>query len=642
MKKLGFVRVGSIVNKLVLADPISNANELVRMIKVAHKKGISIVSTPELSLTGYTCGDLFLQDKLLDEAESGLEIVLKETANIDIISLIGMPVRVDNQLFNCGVVICKGKILGVIPKTYIPNYAEFYEKRWFASSLNLLSREVALCGQRVLISTNLLFRDKSKKNICFGVEICEDLWTVYPPSDHHAVNGATIIFNLSSSNEMIGKNEYRNNLVSMQSAKTMSAYVYASSGVMESTSDVLFSGASMIYENGTLLKKNDRFQIESELIYTDVDVDKLANERIRNASYMGKLMDDYYDIIEVEVNDTNVFERNYKEYPFVPSNKAHRDERCQEIFTIQATALARRLIQLNYPKCVIGISGGLDSTLAFLVIVEAYKKLGLDMKNIIGVTMPGFGTTGRTYNNACKFVNEYGATLKEVSIKEASIQHMKDIGLPEDDRSVTYENIQARERTQILMDIANMENGFVIGTGDLSELALGWCTYNGDHMSMYAVNSSIPKTLVRYLVDWVADNSDEGKKQVLKDILDTPISPELLPPDKAGNILQQTESSIGPYVLHDFYLYHFLRYGASPKKIYFLAKETFKGKFDNETIKKWLKVFVKRFFTQQFKRNCVPDGIKVGSISLSPRGDLRMPSDASYAIWLKEVEELDD
>ena len=641
MKDLGFVRVGSIVNKLALADPINNAKEIVKMIKEASKKGVAIVSTPELSLTGYTCGDLFLQDKLLDEAEKGLEVILNETSKLNIISLIGMPVKVDNQLFNCGVVISKGKVLGVVPKTYIPNYAEFYEKRWFASSLNLLSYEVTLVGQNVPISTNLLFRDKNKKNICFGIEICEDLWAVYPPSNHHAINGATIIFNLSSSNEMIGKKEYRNNLVSMQSAKTMSAYVYASSSVMESAADLLFGGASMIYENGSLLKENERFQIESNLIYADVDVDRLANERIRNASYMGKLMDNYYKVIEIDVNDTKSFERNYKEYPFVPNDKDYRDGRCREVFTIQAMALARRLIQLNYPKCVIGISGGLDSTLAFLVVVEAYKKLGLDMKNIIGVTMPGFGTTGRTYNNACKFVKEYGATLREVSIKEACLLHMKDIGLPEDDRSVTYENVQARERTQILMDIANMENGLVIGTGDLSELALGWCTYNGDHMSMYSVNSSIPKTLVRYLVDFVADVSDEEKKKVLKDILDTPISPELLPPDKAGNILQQTESSIGPYVLHDFFLYHFLRYGASPKKIYFLAQETFKEKFDNETIKKWLKVFVKRFFTQQFKRNCVPDGVKVGSISLSPRGDLRMPSDASYNIWLKEVEELD-
>ena len=395
----------------------------------------------------------------------------------------------------------------------------------------------------------------------------------------------------------------------------------------------------MIYEDGHRLAENKRFDLNSNLIYADVDVDKLSNLRMKNGNYFDK-SDNLYHVIDVEVSDTNKFDRIYKEYPFVPSCDKERNVRCEEIFKIQASALARRLIQLNYPKCVLGISGGLDSTLAFLVIVEAYKMLGLDMKNIIGVTMPGFGTTGRTYNNACKFVREYGATLKEVSIKEGALLHMKDIGLDVNDRSVTYENIQARERTQILMDIANMENGFVIGTGDLSEAALGWCTYNGDHMSMYNVNCDIPKTLVRYLVSYVADNTEGEKQKVLKDILDTPISPELLPPDQAGNILQQTESSIGPYVLHDFFLYHFLKYGATPKKIYFLAQYTFNGKFDNETIKKWLKVFVKRFFTQQFKRNCVPDGVKVGSIGLSPRGDFRMPSDASYNIWLKEVEEL--
>ncbi len=641
MKKYGFVRVGSIVNKLALADPNSNAKEIVRMIKEAEKKDVAIVSTPELALTGYTCGDLFFQDKLLAEAKEGLKVILDETSKLNIISIIGMPIKLDNQLFNCAVVLSKGKILGIVPKTFIPNYAEFYEKRWFASSLNLLSNEVNLLDQTVPISPKLLFKDKDLKDICFGIEICEDLWSVNPPSCYHTQNGATIIFNLSSSNEIIGKNEYRNNLVSFTSAKTISAYVYCSSGIMESTSDILFSGASMIYENGSLLKKNDRFQIESELIYSDVDVLKLANDRLRNSSFMTNVLVNDYKIIDVEVKDSTKFDRIYKEYPFVPSSKIYRDERCKEIFTIQSAALARRLIQLNYPKCIIGISGGLDSTLAFLVVVEAFKKLNLDLKNIIGVTMPGFGTTGRTYNNACKFVNEYKATLKEVSIKEASILHMQDIGLPLDDRSITYENIQARERTQVLMDIANMENGLVIGTGDLSELALGWCTYNGDHMSMYSVNSSIPKTLVKYLVNYVADNSDKTKKEIIYDILETPISPELLPPDEAGNILQQTESSIGPYVLHDFFLYHFLRYGASPKKIYFLAQETFKGKFDNSTLKKWLKVFVKRFFTQQFKRNCVPDGVKVGTISLSPRGDLRMPSDANYAIWLEEVEELD-
>lgn len=639
MREYGFIRVGAIVNYLSLANPIENAKEIIKMIKAAEKEGVAIVTTPELSLTGYTCQDLFLQDRLIDEAYVALKTILKETEKLNIISILGMPIRVDNQMFNCAVTIAKGKILGIVPKTYVPNYSEFYEKRWFQSSSNLISSEITILDQTVPIGTNILFKDRE---VCFGIEICEDLWCVNPPSNAHTLHGANIIFNLSSSNEVIGKYEYRKNLVSMQSAKTISAYVYASSGVMESTSDILFSGASNIYESGTLLKENERFALESNLIYADVDIAKINNDRNKNISFMGVVGDEKYRYVDVSVTDTKKeLSRVYADYPFVPKNEAKRDERCREIFTIQASALARRLIQLGKPKCVIGISGGLDSTLAFLVIVEAFKKIGMDMKDIIGVTMPGFGTTGRTYNNACKFVREYGATLKEVSIKAACIQHMKDIGLDENDRSVAYENTQARERTQILMDIANMEGGLVIGTGDLSELALGWCTYNGDHMSMYSVNTSIPKTLVRYLVKWVADISDKNKKEVIYDILDTPISPELLPPDEAGNILQKTESSIGPYVLHDFFLYHFLRYGATPKKIYYLAKNTFENSFTNEEILKWLKVFIKRFFTQQFKRNCVPDGVKVGSISLSPRGDLRMPSDASFTVWLKELEELE-
>lgn len=639
MREYGFVRVGAIVNHLSLANPIENAKEIIKMLKKADKQGVGIVTTPELSLTGYTCGDLFLQDCLIDESYTALKAILKETEKLNIISILGMPIRVDNQMFNCAVVINKGVILGIVPKTYVPNYSEFYEKRWFQSSGNLISSEINILGQTVPIGTNILFKDKE---VCFGIEICEDLWCVNPPSNAHTLHGANIIFNLSSSNEVIGKYEYRKSLVSMQSAKTISAYIYASSGVMESTSDILFSGASMIYESGSLLNENERFALESNLIYADVDTAKINNDRNKNISYMGVVGDEKYHYVTINIADTKaVLSRKYAEYPFVPKNEAKRDERCHEIFTIQASALARRLIQLGKPKCVIGISGGLDSTLAFLVIVEAFKKIGMDMKDIIGVTMPGFGTTGRTYNNACKFVEEYGATLKEVNIKAACIQHMKDIGLDEADRSVAYENTQARERTQILMDIANMEGGLVIGTGDLSELALGWCTYNGDHMSMYSVNTSIPKTLVRYLVKWVADISDKNKKEVIYDILDTPISPELLPPDEAGNILQKTESSIGPYVLHDFFLYHFLRYGATPKKIYYLAQNTFKNSFTNEEILKWLKVFIRRFFTQQFKRNCVPDGVKVGSISLSPRGDLRMPSDANATIWLKELEELE-
>jgi len=640
MREYGFIRVGAIVNALSLANPKENAKEIIKMIKEAKKQGISIVTTPELSLTGYTCQDLFLQNKLIDETEKALEEVLMKTSKIDIISILGMPIRLDNQMFNCAVVISKGKILGIIPKTYVPNYSEFYEKRWFQSSTNLISGEITVLNQTVPIGTNILFKDKE---VCFGIEICEDLWCVNPPSNSHTLHGANIIFNLSSSNEIIGKHEYRKNLVSMQSAKTISAYIYASSGIMESTSDLLFGGASLIYETGTSLAENERFLINSNLIYADVDVLKINNDRNKNISYMGVVGDESYRYVSVNVSDNNKeLSRTYPEYPFVPKNESKRDERCKEIFTIQSSALARRLIQLGKPKCVIGISGGLDSTLAFLVIVEAFKKLGRDMKDIIGVTMPGFGTTGRTYNNSCQFVKAYGATLKEIDIKAACLQHMQDIGLDSADRSIAYENTQARERTQILMDIANKEGGLVIGTGDLSELALGWCTYNGDHMSMYSLNSSIPKTLVRYLVKWVADTSASKNKEVIYDILATPISPELLPPDEAGNILQETESSIGPYVLHDFFLYHFLRYGASPKKIFYLAKNTFKDNYTDQELIKWLKVFIKRFFTQQFKRNCVPDGVKVGSISLSPRGDLRMPSDASYAMWLDEVKELEN
>lgn len=643
MKELGFIRVGAIVNKLALANPLKNAEVIIKEIKKAETLGVSIVTTPELSLSGYTCGDLFLQEQLLDDSIKALEQVLNETKDIDIISILGMPLRHDNQLFNCAAVITKGKILGVIPKTYIPNYQEFYEARWFSSSKELITEEIEILGQLVPITTNILFQDKTLKEATFGIEICEDLWTVNPPSNNHALAGATMIFNLSSSNELIGKQEYRKSLVSSQSARTISAYIYASSGVMESTSDILFGGASMIYENGSILAENKRFELESNIITADIDVLKLANDRIKNRSFMKNTNLEEYKIIKLDIKD-NIKElnREYKEYPFVPSNELERNKRCEEIIEIQSTALARRLIQVGNPKCVIGMSGGLDSTLAFLVIVKAYEKLKRNPKDIIGITMPGFGTTDRTYQNSIDLVKEYGGTLKEISIKDAALLHMKDIGLPETDRSVTYENIQARERTQILMDVANMENGLVIGTGDLSELALGWCTYNGDHMSMYAVNTSIPKTLVRYLVAWIKDTTDGKKKEVLQDILDTPISPELLPPDEAGNILQKTESSIGPYVLHDFYLYHFLRYGATPKKIYTLAKHTFKNSFSKEEIKKWLKVFIRRFFTQQFKRNCIPDGVKVGSISLSPRGDLRMPSDASMEAWLKELDQIDN
>lgn len=641
MKENGFVRVGALVNKLSLGNAIENAKEISRQIKKAYEAGVEIIATPELSLTGYTCGDMFLQDKLVKDSIIGLEYVLSETKSLNIISIIGMPISTNNALFNCGVVINRGKLLGIIPKTYIPNYKEFYECRWFSSSLNLDINEIELLGQKVPIGCDLLFQDRKNPNITFAIEICEDLWVVTPPSNDYAKSGATIIFNLSSSNELIGKHNYRKNLIFSQSSKTISAYIYASSGMLESTSDILFGGASLIYENGTLLKEGERFLTESNIIYQDIDVLRLVNDRRVNKSFNISSDNKIYRRINIDIhNNISKLERKYSKYPFVPKDDILRNERCLEIINIQSSALARRLIQLNYPKCVIGMSGGLDSTLAFLVTVRAFEKLNLDNKDIIGITMPGFGTTDRTYNNSIKLVESYNATLKEINIKEACTIHMKDIGLNPTDISITYENIQARERTQILMDVANMEKGIVIGTGDLSELALGWCTYNGDHMSMYSVNSSIPKTLIRYLVKWFMDNEKGIRHDVLKDILSTPISPELLPPDKYGNIVQKTENSIGPYVLHDFFLYHFLRYGVRPKKLYFLALHTFND-FSREDILNYLKIFINRFFTQQFKRNCVPDGIKVGSISLSPRGDLRMPSDMEYKSYLKELDELE-
>ena len=641
MKENGFVRVGALVNKLSLGNAIENAKEISRQIKKAYEAGVEIIVTPELSLTGYTCGDMFLQDKLVKDSIIGLEYVLSETKSLNIISIIGMPISTNNALFNCGVVINRGKLLGIIPKTYIPNYKEFYECRWFSSSLNLDINEIELLGQKVPIGCDLLFQDRKNPNITFAIEICEDLWVVTPPSNDYAKSGATIIFNLSSSNELIGKHNYRKNLIFSQSSKTISAYIYASSGMLESTSDILFGGASLIYENGTLLKEGERFLTESNIIYQDIDVLRLVNDRRVNKSFNISSDNKIYRRINIDIhNNISKLERKYSKYPFVPKDDILRNERCLENINIQSSALARRLIQLNYPKCVIGMSGGLDSTLAFLVTVRAFEKLNLDNKDIIGITMPGFGTTDRTYNNSIKLVESYNATLKEINIKEACTIHMKDIGLNPTDISITYENIQARERTQILMDVANMEKGIVIGTGDLSELALGWCTYNGDHMSMYSVNSSIPKTLISYLVKWFMDNEKGIRHDVLKDILSTPISPELLPPDKYGNIVQKTENSIGPYVLHDFFLYHFLRYGVRPKKLYFLALHTFND-FSREDILNYLKIFINRFFTQQFKRNCVPDGIKVGSISLSPRGDLRMPSDMEYKSYLKELDELE-
>ena len=635
LKELGFVRVGAVVPKLKVGDTEFNCNEIIKQIEIANNNNIQIAVFPELCVTGYTCQDLFEQDILLEYAEKALNKIMNYTNNLDIICIIGMPIKAENQLFNTAVVIQKGRILGIVPKTFIPNYSEFYEKRWFASSKNTNKKEIEILGQKVPFGIDLLFKDKANNEICFGIEICEDVWAVEPPSNKLALLGANIIFNLSASNEVIGKKEYRRELVKMQSAKTISGYVYCSSGVNESTSDVVFSGDSMIFENGSCLANNARFDFESNMIFTEIDTKRLSNDRRKNTSFMGNPVHLEYREIEINIPDNiENLTREYSKTPFVPENKKKISEICEEILNIQSYGLAKRLLHTNINKTVIGISGGLDSTLAFLVIIKAYEILNLPKENIIAITMPGFGTTSRTHNNSMKLINEYGATFREINITKSSLQHFEDIGHDKNIKDVTYENAQARERTKILMDIANKENGLVIGTGDLSELALGWCTYNGDHMSMYAVNASIPKTLVKYIIKWVAENSKQECKNIINDILDTPISPELLPPDEKGNIEQKTEEQVGPYILHDFFLYHFLRYGAEPKKIYILACKTFKQDFKEEEIKHWLQVFIKRFFTQQFKRNCIPDGPKVGTVSLSPRGDLRMPSDASYNIWL--------
>ena len=630
-KKYGYVRVAASVPELKVANVEFNVKEIINEIKKLSKEGVQVVSFPELSITGYTCGDLFKQEFLINKALEGLNTIVKETSKLDIVSIVGMPVRVNNKLFDCAVVLSKGQILGVVPKTYLDNSKE--EGRWFNTGDLINTKVINLLGDDVVVGNDLIFRDTLDNRMAFGIEVGEELNNLNNPGINLALGGATMIFNLAASNELIGKYEYRKELLKVTSNKLVSAYIYVSSGVNESTTDLLYSGYAGIYEKGKLLGENDRFNFESNHVIHDVDIQRLINNRNNELNGYTDKEFRYVDINIKDCNDKLV--RNYDIYPFVPSDERLRDERCSEIVNMLACGLAKRLKHIGAKKCVMGISGGLDSTLAFLVVMEAYKKLGISNDNFIGVTMPGFGTSGRTYNNAINLMKSFGVTMKEVSIKEASLQHFADIGLDPEDRSVTYENTQARERTQILMDIANMEGGLVIGTGDLSELILGWCTYNGDHMSMYCVNGNIPKTLVRYLVTYfgIKETNLECKKTI-QDILDTPISPELLPPTKDGKITQQTESLVGPYVLHDFFLYHFMRYGASPEKIKYIALQVFDGMYDEETITKWLKFFIKRFFNQQFKRSCLPDGVKVGTIGVSPRGDLRLPSDADSSNWL--------
>lgn len=632
MNEYGYVRCAAASLKMEVANPRWNEQEMEHVIAEAVSNGVAILVLPECAMTGYTCADLFFQKTLLEETEHQIAKLKKFLEGKEIIVAVGAPIQIENKLYNMGIVLQNGHILGMVPKTYLPNYNEFYEQRWFASSTDLKETEIEFLGEIVPVGKDLLF---GNQNTYFALEICEDLWSVTPPSDTYALNGATILLNLSASNETIGKKEYRENLIKMHSAKQISAYVYASSGPLESTTDILFSGATLIYENGSKLAEGKRFQFDNTLTIGDVDVEKLLHDRMKNTSFHTDQLEPVRKIYCSIPATNQPIRRTYAKYPFVPSNPNKRNERANEILTIQSCALARRLKHTGSKKCILGVSGGLDSTLAYLVILRAFDILKIAPQNLIAVTMPGFGTTDRTYQNAKELIRKTGATLREVSIKDACILHYKDIGHDAGNHDVTYENTQARERTQILMDIANQESGLVIGTGDLSELALGWCTYNGDHMSMYAVNTSIPKTLVRYLVEYEMQNN-KTLHDVLKSILDTPISPELLPPSKDGKILQKTESKIGPYMLHDFFLYHFLRNGFSTKKIFYLAKETFKDDYEEEELRKWLTVFMKRFFSQQFKRSCLPDGVKVGSVSLSPRGDLRMPSDATSKIWIEE------
>ena len=637
----GFIKVAAAVPSVRVADCLYNMAQMIALIGEAVQKKADIVAFPELSVTGYTCGDLFGQKLLLDCAADALQSLVKQTSDLPILCVAGLPWAVNNRLYNVAVVFGQGKIYGMVPKSYLPNYNEFYEMRWFVSGADCPVQQVDFRGELVPFGTDLLFENDA---LCFGVEVCEDLWVPIPPSSEMALQRASLLVNISASNEMAGKHDYLRSLIRQQSARTMSAYLYVSAGFGESTTDLVFAGNGIIAENGIILKESDRFSFEPQLTVCDVDVERLdALRRKENTFTKTRKTERQFRTIDVAsfpCGDRPI-DRKIDAYPFIPSEGQLMDERCNEIFNIQVNALAQRLLHTHSQTAVVGISGGLDSTLALLVCVKTFDKLKIPRRQILGITMPGFGTTDRTYQNALNLMAALGITTREVSIVPACLQHFQDIGLNPDDRGAAYENTQARERTQILMDVANQTNGLVVGTGDLSELALGWATYNGDHMSMYGVNSSIPKTLVRYLVKWVADkNGDDIARKYLLDIIDTPISPELLPADENGQIAQKTEDLVGPYELHDFFLYYFIRFGFRPTKIYRLAVLAFEGIYDSQTIQKWLKIFFRRFFSQQFKRSAMPDGPKVGSVSLSPRGDWRMPSDATVTAWMQEVESL--
>ena len=638
----GFVKVAAAVPLVQVADCFYNIEKIEGLMRQASEKGVQIIAFPELSVTGYTCLDLFAQQTFLDGAEEALLQLVSNTADLDILTIVGVPLRTENRLINAAVVFQKGAIRGVVPKTYLPNYKEFQEQRWFTSATELRESTISIGEEEYPMGSHLLFRSG---RLTAGIEICEDLWVPVPPSSLLTMEGANIIFNLSASNELIGKHAYLRSLICQQSARCMAGYVYASSGFGESSTDLVFAGNGIIAENGNLLAESPRFTMEEQLVISEIDIETLQNDRQVNTSFMygtSGLPKEKAQVVDFQVRIPDGFSltRPVDPHPFTPSGEALK-ERCEEIFHIQVAGLAKRLVHAHAQTAVVGISGGLDSTLALLVTVMTFDALKMPRGQIIGITMPGFGTTDRTYTNACDLIRSLGVTLKEIPIKEACLQHFRDIDHDPSVHDVTYENSQARERTQLLMDVANQKNGLVIGTGDLSELALGWATYNGDHMSMYGVNGSIPKTLVKYLVEWVANHKvDDASRLTLLDIVDTPISPELIPADENGNIKQKTEDLVGPYELHDFFLYHFLRFGSHPSKIYFLAQKAFAGIYDNATVKKWLYTFFRRFFQQQFKRSCLPDGPKVGSVSLSPRGDWRMPSDAVSRLWLEEIERI--
>lgn len=634
----GFYRVATCSPVVKVADTEFNAARILELAEKAAAHSASVVLFPELAVTAYSCGDLFHNETLLNAAEHAVSRIAKKSASLPSVFIVGAPVRRQNRLFNAAVVIQHGRLCGIVPKTNLPNYREFYEKRYFSSGYGIRNATADFAGQtEIPFGTDLIFRSGSE--LVFGIEICEDMWSTVPPSSYLALNGATLILNPSASNELVGKADYRRELVRGQSARCVAAYAYVSAGVSESTMDTVCGGHSIAAENGTVLLDSERFSREDALYVTDFDLARIQGARLSdspfaNSAEMNPHTD--YRILKLEpapVPELKEIERKVPRLPFVPSSDAARDERCQEIFAIQSAGLAKRIEHTHAEKAVIGISGGLDSTLALLVCVNTMKLIGRTPEDVLAITMPGFGTTGRTYNNAVNLCRLLGVELREIGIKDACMEHFRSIGHDPEDHSVVYENAQARERTQILMDVANQAGGFVVGTGDLSEIAMGWCTYNADHMSMYAVNCSVPKTLIRYLIAYVGDHSEQAVRDILRDIIDTPVSPELLPAADDGTIRQKTEDIIGPYEIHDFFLYHFMKYGASPEKILFLAERAFGKEYPEEKLKTFLKTFIRRFFSQQFKRSCSTDGPKVGTISLSPRGDWRMPSDASPQAW---------